>query len=173
VASLLKSIGSVQFACIDSAYDKVDFGERQIVVIAALWPPGRRQELINRRFSKALQQPAYGAFDGLRILRVCQAPGSDWRAFAKNLQPLMSGETDRLAFDTASKPGAASSAEFAAIAKMAAGVDTLEGFLREMKARFPDAVAKAMLPAETAKPDPVSTGSLQRIIGLTRADAAT
>lgn len=41
-----------------------------------------------------------------------------------------------------------------------------------MKARFPDAVAKAMLPAETAKPDPVSTGSLPRIIGLTRADAA-
>ena len=55
----------------------------------------------------------------------------------------------RSSFDTASKPGRA---EFAAIAKMAAGVDTLEGFLHEMKARFPDAVAKAMLPAETAKP---------------------
>jgi tetratricopeptide (TPR) repeat protein len=92
--------------------------------------------------------------------------------FREKFAPLMSGETDRLAFDTASKPGAASSAEFAAIAKMAAGVDTLEGFLREMKARFPDAVAKAMLSPETAKPDPVSTGSLPRIIGLTRADAA-
>ena len=92
--------------------------------------------------------------------------------FREKFGPLMSGETDRLAFDTASRPGAASSAEFAAIAKMAAGVDTLEGFLREMKARFPDAVAKAMLPAETAKPEPVSTGSLPRIIGLTRADAA-
>jgi tetratricopeptide (TPR) repeat protein len=91
--------------------------------------------------------------------------------FREKFAALMSSETDRLAFDTASKPGAASSAEFAAIAKMAAGVDTLEGFLREMKARFPDAVAKAMLPAETAKPDPVSTGSLPRIIGLTRADA--
>ncbi len=54
---------------------------------------------------------------------------------------------------------------------MAASVDTLEGFLREMKARFPDAVAKATLPPETQKPDPVSTGSLPRIIGLTRADA--
>ena len=92
--------------------------------------------------------------------------------FREKFAPLMSGETDRLAFDTASKPGAASSAEFAAIAKMAAGVDTLEGFLREMKARFPDAVAKAMLPAETAKPEPASTAPLPRIIGLTRADAA-
>jgi len=91
--------------------------------------------------------------------------------FREKFAALMSGETDRLAFDTASKPGAASSTEFAAIAKMAASVDTLEGFLREMKARFPDAVAKAMLPPETQKADPVSTGSLPRIIGLTRADA--
>ena len=29
---------------------------------------------------------------------------------------------------------------------MAASVDTLDGFLREMKARFPDATAKATLP---------------------------
>ena len=43
---------------------------------------------------------------------------------------------------TASKPAAASSAEFAEIAKMAASVDTLDGFLREMKARFPDAGAR-------------------------------
>ncbi len=58
--------------------------------------------------------------------------------FREKYAPLMSGETDRLAFDTASKPAAANSAEFAAIAKMAASVDTLDGFLREMKARFPD-----------------------------------
>ena len=51
----------------------------------------------------------------------------------------MSGEADRAAFETASKPAAANSAEFAQIAKMAASVDTLDGFLREMKARFPDA----------------------------------
>ncbi|HWX86458.1 MAG TPA: tetratricopeptide repeat protein, partial [Xanthobacteraceae bacterium] len=91
--------------------------------------------------------------------------------FREKYAALMSGEPDRSAFDTASKPGAASSAEFAAIAKMAASVDTLEGFLREMKARFPDTVAKATLPPETAKADPVSTGALPRIIGLTRADA--
>jgi tetratricopeptide (TPR) repeat protein len=92
--------------------------------------------------------------------------------FREKYAPLMSGETDRLAFDTASKPGAANSAEFAAIAKLAASVDTLEGFLREMKTRFPDAVARATMPPGSQKADPVSTGSLPRIIGLTRADAA-
>lgn len=74
--------------------------------------------------------------------------------FREKYAPLMSGEADRLAFDIASRPVAASSAEFAQIAKMAASVDTLDGFIREMKTRFPDATARAPLP------DPVSTGSL-------------
>jgi tetratricopeptide (TPR) repeat protein len=91
--------------------------------------------------------------------------------FREKYAALMSAETDRLAFETASKPGAANSAEFAAIAKMAASVDTLEGFLREMKTRFPDTVARAKMPPGSERPDPVSTGSLPRIIGLTRADA--
>src|SRR5712664_2557959 len=92
--------------------------------------------------------------------------------FREKYAPLMSGETDRAAFETASKPVAANSAEFALIAKMAASVDTLEGFLREMKTRFPDATARAPVSPETVKSDPVSTGALPRIIGLTRADAA-
>lgn len=92
--------------------------------------------------------------------------------FREKYAALMSGESDRPAFDIASKPGAASSAEFAAIAKMAASVDTLEGFLREMKGRFPDTVAKATLPPETVKADPVSTGSLPAILGLKRVRAA-
>jgi tetratricopeptide (TPR) repeat protein len=74
--------------------------------------------------------------------------------FREKYAPLMSGETDRRAFDAASKPVATASAEFAEIAKMAASVDTLDGFIREMKNRFPDATARAPLP------DPVSTGSL-------------
>jgi tetratricopeptide (TPR) repeat protein len=92
--------------------------------------------------------------------------------FREKYAPLMSDETDRLAFDTASKPGAASSAEFAAIARMAASVDTLEGFLREMRARFPDTVARATPPAETNKADPLSTGSLPAVVGLKRVEAA-
>ncbi len=90
--------------------------------------------------------------------------------FREKYAPLMSGEADRAAFETASKPAGADSVQFAAIAKMAASVDTLDGFLREMKTRFPDATARAPLP-ETAKGGPVHTGTLPKIIGLTRVDA--
>ena len=92
--------------------------------------------------------------------------------FREKYAPLMSGEADRTAFDTASKPAGVNSAEFAEIAKMAAKVDTLDGFLREMKTRFPDATARAPLPPGVESADPAHTGSLPRIIGLTRADAA-
>ncbi|WOH79374.1 tetratricopeptide repeat protein [Bradyrhizobium sp. BEA-2-5] len=74
--------------------------------------------------------------------------------FREKYAPLMSGDADKLAFDSASKPVATSSAEFAQIARMAASVDTLDGFIREMKTRFPDASARAPLP------DPVATGSV-------------
>jgi hypothetical protein len=91
--------------------------------------------------------------------------------FREKYAPFMSGDADRAAFETASKPAAASSAEFGAIAKMAASVDTLDGFLREMKTRFPDATAKATVPPETARDDP-PTGSLPAIVGSKRANAA-
>ena len=91
--------------------------------------------------------------------------------FREKYAPLMSGDADRAAFETASQPAASTSAEFAAIAKMAASVDTLDGFLREMKTRFPDATARAPMAPGTGKGDPVHTGSLPRIIGLSRADA--
>jgi hypothetical protein len=91
--------------------------------------------------------------------------------FREKYAPLMIGEADRLAFDTASKPATSNSAEFAQIAKMAASVDTLDGFIREMKTRFPDATARAPLPPE-AKADPVHTGSLPAIIGVRQVGAA-
>ena len=91
--------------------------------------------------------------------------------FREKYAPLMSGEADRAAFETAGNSSGASSAEFATIARMAASVDTLDGFLREMKVRFPDATARAPPSPETAKGEPVHTGSLPRIIGLTRSDA--
>ena len=103
--------------------------------------------------------------------------------FREKYVPLMSGEADRLAFDSASRPVAASSAEFAQIAKMAASVDTLDGFIREMKTRFPDASARPA-PADPnatgalpdmvksgSKPDAVPASSLPAIIGTTRAAA--
>ena len=103
--------------------------------------------------------------------------------FREKYVPLMSGEADRLAFDSASRPVAASSAEFAQIAKMAASVDTLDGFIREMKTRFPDATARPTLADPNAtgalpdmvksgiKPDPVPASSLPAIVGTTRAAA--
>ena len=85
--------------------------------------------------------------------------------FREKYAPLMSGEADRLSFDTASKPAASNSTEFALIAKMAASVDTLEGFIREMKIRFPDATARAPQSPEMVKGEPVHTGSLPAIVG--------
>lgn len=82
--------------------------------------------------------------------------------FREKYAPLMSESADRLAFDIASKPAASSSAEFAEIAKLAASVDTLDGFLREMKQRFPDATARAPA-APQAKDETDHTGSLPTI----------
>jgi hypothetical protein len=48
-------------------------------------------------------------------------------------------------------------------------VDTLDGFLREMRTRFPDATARAPLPPEIPKADQFPTGALPEIIGSKRA----
>jgi len=91
--------------------------------------------------------------------------------FREKYAPLMSSEADRAAFDLASKPASASSSDFAKIAKLAGSVDTLDGFLREMQARFPDTITKAALPP-LAHADPTPTGSLPAIVGSKRADAS-
>ena len=88
--------------------------------------------------------------------------------FREKYAPLMSGETDKIAFDIASSPAASNSAQFAAIAKMAASVDTLDGFIRDMKARFPDAVTRT---PDAAKAEPDPTGALPQIVGMKRAEA--
>ena len=90
--------------------------------------------------------------------------------FREKYGPKMDGENDRAPFDLASKPASANSADFVRIAKMAATIDTLDGFLREMKTRFPDAVARAKLPPEI-KADPNPTGSLPEIVGSKRTQA--
>ncbi|WP_229200355.1 tetratricopeptide repeat protein, partial [Bradyrhizobium acaciae] len=99
--------------------------------------PGEKADIIRAVVGYALAEDAIGL-----------------SRFREKYAPLMSGDADKLAFDSASKPVATSSAEFAQIARMAASVDTLDGFIREMKTRFPDATARAPLP------DPVATGSL-------------
>ncbi|HXW39836.1 MAG TPA: tetratricopeptide repeat protein [Xanthobacteraceae bacterium] len=51
----------------------------------------------------------------------------------------MAQTTDARAFEIVSAPLGTSGAEFRDIARAAAAVDTLEGFLRDMQARYPDA----------------------------------
>lgn len=84
--------------------------------------------------------------------------------FREKYGPKMDGKRDKAAFDIASKPASADSADFAVIAKMAASIDTLDGFLIDMKARFPDAIARAKLsPGINVDPNP--TGTLPAIVG--------
>ena len=85
--------------------------------------------------------------------------------FREKYAPLMSGEKDRAIMEAASKPATGNNADFAQIAKMAASVDTLDGFLRDMKQRFPDNNGKAMPPG-TANADPSPTGALPAIAGV-------
>jgi tetratricopeptide (TPR) repeat protein len=77
---------------------------------------------------------------------------------------------DRRAFDVITEPVDASGANFRAVAHSVAAVDTLNGFLRDLRARYPEtgalppkiaAPTTSLLPpnAEPAKPDPGTTGS--------------
>ena len=75
----------------------------------------------------------------------------------------MASGSDKVAFDIASRPAAGGNSEFAAIAKMAASIDTLDGFLREMKVRFPENSARVVIPGQA---DPTPTGSLPAIVNV-------
>ncbi len=92
--------------------------------------------------------------------------------FREKYAPLMNGSADKFAFDAASKPAAGNSAEFEQIAKMAAKVDTLSGFLREMKSRFSDVQTNAPPPSEETKAVPFPTGTLPQIVGSMRVEAS-
>nr|WP_244405961.1 hypothetical protein [Afipia carboxidovorans] len=73
----------------------------------------------------------------------------------------METESDRAAFDIASRPGSSDTAALESVAKRAATIDTLDGFLREMKKRFPDTVARMKAPS--AAHDAEATGALPTI----------
>ena len=91
--------------------------------------------------------------------------------FADKYLPKMSEPADRAAFEVAVRPASDGLPAFSQIARMAASVDTLDGFVREMKASFPDAVAHSPARPDLATPDAAPTGSLPRIVG-TKAEAA-
>jgi Tfp pilus assembly protein PilF/predicted negative regulator of RcsB-dependent stress response len=58
--------------------------------------------------------------------------------FGEKYAAKMASTPDAHAFQIASAPLGTSGAEFAAVAHAAAAVDTLDGFLRDMQARYPD-----------------------------------
>jgi tetratricopeptide (TPR) repeat protein len=81
----------------------------------------------------------------------------------------MAEGADRRAFEVATNPNGSNAAEFRELAKMVAAGDTLEGFLRELRASFPEVGAISpgdLRPAGENRAkraaDPTSTGSVGR-----------
>jgi tetratricopeptide (TPR) repeat protein len=73
--------------------------------------------------------------------------------FREKYAAKMAGTPDAHAFEVVSAPLGTSGTEFAAIAHAAAAVDTLDGFLRDMQARYPAASAAPPASAQPAAPD--------------------
>ena len=72
--------------------------------------------------------------------------------FREKYAAKMAEGPDGRAFDIASSPLIATSAEFRDVAKMIASVDTLEGFLRDMRARYPESGAISAGTAASSAP---------------------
>src|SRR5580693_2393570 len=73
--------------------------------------------------------------------------------FREKYAAKMAGTPDAHAFEVVSAPLGTSGTEFAAIAHAAAAVDTLDGFLRDMQARYPGASAAPPAPSQPPPPD--------------------
>ena len=76
--------------------------------------------------------------------------------FREKYAAKMAQTPDARDFEIVSMPLGTSGAEFRNIAHAAASVDTLEGFLRDMQARYPDASALPPAPA-AVPPAPMSS----------------
>jgi tetratricopeptide (TPR) repeat protein len=79
--------------------------------------------------------------------------------FREKYAAKMAETPDAHAFAVVSAPLGTSSAEFAAISHAAAAVDTLDGFLHDMQARYPDASAQPPTAAHPASPDVAPSAS--------------
>ena len=81
--------------------------------------------------------------------------------FAGKYAAKMAEGPDRHAFETLTTPNSADSAEFRDIARAVAAVDTLEAFLRDMRARYPE--TGSFTPVDSGfKPGPQSTAPATR-----------
>jgi hypothetical protein len=84
----------------------------------------------------------------------------------------MAQTPDAHAFEIVSAPLGTSGGEFRDIARAAAAIDTLEGFLRDMQARYPDASAVSPAASPVAKA-PASSAPLSSAAPATRSTAMT
>jgi tetratricopeptide (TPR) repeat protein len=86
--------------------------------------------------------------------------------FRERYAAKMGDGPDQRAFDVVTAPLAATGGEFKEIARSLASVDTLEGFLRDLRARYPAtgalpaAVQRAPAAQSAPKADPTPTGSV-------------
>ena len=72
--------------------------------------------------------------------------------FRERYAAKMADTPDRRAFDVVSAPVGTASADFQEIAKKVGGVDSLDGFLRDMRTRYPDSSAMSSGAANPAVP---------------------
>jgi tetratricopeptide (TPR) repeat protein len=79
--------------------------------------------------------------------------------FREKYAAKMAGTPDAHAFEVVSAPLGTSGTEFAAIAHAAAAGDTLDGFLRDMQAHYPDASASPPNAGPPAPPDAPQAGA--------------
>jgi hypothetical protein len=73
--------------------------------------------------------------------------------FRTKYAPKMAEGPDRGAFDVVTEPFNTNAPEFADIARVIAATDTLEAFLRDIRAKFPDTTGPAPAKPETAVPN--------------------
>jgi len=77
--------------------------------------------------------------------------------------PKMPEGPDRRAFAVVTAPFNSKAPEFGEVAKMVAGTDTLDGFLRDIRARFPDITGPATIaPAQPVAPGPGAAAETKR-----------
>jgi hypothetical protein len=87
--------------------------------------------------------------------------------FRQKYLPRVGEGADKRAFEIVTAPFAASAPEFTEIAKTIAAVDTLDTFLRDIKARFPE--ANTAVPGPAAGPAAPATKPAERLVtGTTR-----
>src|SRR6185503_20030698 len=83
--------------------------------------------------------------------------------FRTKYAPKMAEGPDRRAFEVVTAPFNTNAPEFGDIARVVAATDTLEGFLRDIRARFPETTgpgpAPTAQPARPAQPAPPERGA--------------